>query len=115
ILRPSWSSVNIARMNNHPKHRSAVAAILATVALLLTGCVTNEELGNPDGWEEILPPANPELVDIVPQTFQDKGTLSAAANTPYAPNEFKDSQAKIIGFELARVRAARPKLDLDVA
>src|SRR5699024_3609751 len=51
--------------------------------------VTNEELGNPDGWEEILPPAKPELVDMVPQKFQDKGTLSVAANTPYAPNELR--------------------------
>lgn len=101
-------------MNNHPKHRSAVAAILATAAFVLTGCVTNEELGNPDGWEEILPPAKPELVGMVPQKFQDKGTLSAAANAPYAPNEFKDSEGKIIGFEMDLVRAAGSKLGLDV-
>lgn len=101
-------------MKIHPKHRSAVAALVTAMTLVLTGCVTNEELGNPDGWEEILPEAKPELVDMVPEEIQYKGTLSAAANTPYAPNEFKDSQGKIIGVEMDLVRAAGAKLGLDV-
>lgn len=90
----------------------------ATLALSLTtvlaACVTNEELGNPEGWEKVQPEVVPELAKLVPPEIAQRGSLSAAANTPYAPAQFKDSQGKIIGYEVDLVSAAGAVLGLDV-
>lgn len=95
--------------------RAAAASILACGLLGTTAaCVTNEELGNPDGWEEILPAAHPDLAALVPEDIRAKGSIDVATNPPYAPNEFKDSQGKIIGFEMDLIRAVGSLLDLDV-
>lgn len=94
--------------------RVASGAIAAITVVALAGCVTNEELGNPDGWQRILPEENPALAQLVPEEIAARGTLSAATNTPYAPNEFKDSAGKIIGFEMDMVRAAGSLLGLTV-
>lgn len=59
--------------------------MVPALALTLGACVTNEELGNPDGWVEILPETQPELAALVPSDIRERGTLSAAAKTPYAP------------------------------
>lgn len=88
--------------------------MVPALALTLGACVTNEELGNPDGWVEILPETQPELAALVPSDIRERGTLSAAAKTPYAPNEFKDSDGNIIGFEMDLVKAAGSVLGLNV-
>ena len=35
--------------------RAAIGAVAIAVAASMAGCVTNEELGNPDGWKKIMP------------------------------------------------------------
>lgn len=99
--------------------RSLVRSVAGgTLAILLSaslaGCVTNEELGNPEGWEEILPAKNPQLAALVPPDVQAKGKITVGTNPPYAPNEFKDSDGNIIGFEMDLIRAAGAMMGLEV-
>lgn len=99
--------------------RSLVRSVAGgTLAILLSaslaGCVTNEELGNPEGWEEILPAKNPQLAALVPPEIQVRGKITVGTNPPYAPNEFKDSDGNIIGFEMDLIRAAGAMMGLEV-
>lgn len=95
--------------------RATLAGLLACSLIGTTAaCVTNEELGNPDGWEEILPPTHPELAALVPENIRAKGSIEVGTNPPFAPNEFKDSQGNIIGIEMDFIRAAGSLLGLNV-
>ena len=89
-----------------------LGAVLAIV--LLTGCVTNEEQGNPEGWQEIVPAENPELSALVPEEIAAKGHLSMGTNPPFAPFEFKNSQGDIIGLEIDLARALAGVLGLEL-
>lgn len=76
-----------------------VGALLGA-ASLLTGCVTNVEGGNPEGWEQVLPDEVPEIAAMVPEEVAADGVLTGGTNPPFAPFEFKDSTGKIIGVEM---------------
>lgn len=89
-----------------------VAACLSAT-MLLAGCVTNEEGGNPDGWEPIVPDAVPEIAAMVPPELAADGVLNVGTNPPFAPFEFKDSHGEIIGVELDLARAAAGVMGLD--
>lgn len=90
-----------------------VVAVL-TSATLLSSCVTNEEQGNPAGWEEIVPAEVPEIAAMVPEEIAAKGHLSMGTNPPFAPFEFKDSEGNIIGLEVDLGRALAGVLGLDL-
>ncbi|MFD6813335.1 ABC transporter substrate-binding protein [Enteractinococcus coprophilus] len=92
--------------------KGIVGAVLAIV--LLAGCVTNEEQGNPEGWQEIVPAENPELAALVPEDIAAKGYLSMGTNPPFAPFEFKNSQGDIIGLEIDLARALAGVLGLEL-
>ncbi|AEQ06485.1 ABC transporter substrate-binding protein [Corynebacterium pseudotuberculosis] len=96
------------------KSRTRVLALCTaiTLAFSLSACVTNEEQGHPDGWEEVSPPAVPEIAALVPQPLAEKGTLVASANPPFAPFEFKNSHHEIIGMEMDLMRAASSVMGL---
>ena len=93
---------------------AAVCASLLSVAML-AGCVTNTEGGNPDSWEEIAPAAVPEIAAMVPEDIQASGRLTAGANPPFAPFEFKDSQGNLIGMEMDLGRAVASVMGLEFA
>src|SRR5690625_5957456 len=92
--------------------RSVVGAVLAGV--LLSGCVTNEEQGNPEGWHEIVPAEVPEIAALVPEEIAAKGYLKMGTNPPFAPLEFKNSQGQIIGLEIDVERALAGVLGLEM-
>ena len=93
---------------------AAAATLAAALTLGLTGCVTNDEGGHPDGWEPVSPDPVPELADQVPEDIRARGTISIGTNPPFAPLEFKDAKGEIIGFDLDLARAAARVLDLDL-
>lgn len=93
---------------------AAVCTSLLPVAML-AGCVTNAEGGNPEGWEEITPAAVPEIAAMVPEDIQASGRLTAGANPPFAPFEFKDSQGNLIGMEMDLGRAVASVMGLEFA
>lgn len=104
-VRPTVASLRILC-------KGIVGALLAGV--LLTGCVTNEEQGNPAGWQEIIPEENPELAALVPNDIAAKGYLTMGTNPPFAPFEFKNSQGQIIGLEVDLARALAGVLGLEL-
>lgn len=93
---------------------AAAATLAAALTLGLTGCVTNDEGGHPDGWEPVSPDPVPELAEQVPEDIRARGTISIGTNPPFAPLEFKDAKGEIIGFDLDLARAAAQVLDLDL-
>ena len=92
--------------------KGIVGALL--VGMLLSGCVTNEEQGNPEGWREIVPDENPEIAALVPEDIAAKGYLSMGTNPPFAPFEFKNSQGEIIGLEVDLARALAGVMGLEL-
>lgn len=108
-------------MFSHSPHtghtRTRLVATLTASVLALTACVTNEETGHPDGWEELDIAAVPEIAAMVPPEIAEDGKITVGTNVPYAPAEFKDSDGEIIGFDidLARAVAQVMGLELEVA
>ncbi|MFV8380987.1 ABC transporter substrate-binding protein [Corynebacterium hindlerae] len=88
----------------------AVAVLTCTLA----ACVTNEETGNPEGWQEIKPAAVPEIQAMVPENIRQRGTISIGTNPPFAPMEFKDSHGTIIGIDVDLARAAAAVMGLEL-
>ena len=94
----------------------ALAGVLTALACAfgLSACVTNEETGHPEGWEEITPPADPQVQALVPEEIAARGSISIGTNPPFAPFEFKDSQGNIIGFEMDLAAAVASVMGLDL-
>lgn len=92
----------------------AAATLTATLFLGLTGCVTNDESGNPEGWSEIKPAAVPELAKQVPADLRKREVLRIGTNPTFAPAEFKDSAGSIIGFDIDLIRAMASVLDMRI-
>ncbi|MDH2455890.1 ABC transporter substrate-binding protein [Corynebacterium bovis] len=102
------------RRAHRPWRRPAAAVVALATAVGLTACVTNREEGNPAGWTEILPATDPALAALVPPDIAARGRITASTNPPFAPNEFKDSDGRIIGYEIDLIRAAASLLGLEV-
>ncbi|MDK8637594.1 ABC transporter substrate-binding protein [Corynebacterium imitans] len=96
-----------------PTRSAGVFATCLAAATLLSGCVTNTEGGNPEGWEPIVPDAVPEIAALVPKEVAADGKLSIGANPPFAPFEFKDSTGAIIGLEMDLGRAVAGVMGLE--
>ncbi|MEZ2122103.1 MULTISPECIES: ABC transporter substrate-binding protein [unclassified Corynebacterium] len=94
--------------------RKRLTAVLTVSALALTACVTNEETGHPEGWQELEIAAVPEIAALVPPDIAEKGTITVGTNVPYAPAEFKDSDGNIIGFDIDLARAVAHVLGLEL-
>ncbi len=96
-----------------PTRSAGVFATCLAAATLLSGCVTNTEGGNPEGWEPIVPDAVPEIAALVPEEVAADGKLSIGANPPFAPFEFKDSTGALIGLEMDLGRAVAGVMGLE--
>lgn len=104
-------------MNQNKRFGKATRVLIAFTLMmgvgLLSGCVTNVEGGNPDGWEPIEPATVPEIAAMVPENVSRDGKFSIGANPPFAPFEFKDSQGNLIGLELDLGRALASIMGLE--
>ena len=104
-------------MNQYKRFGKATRVLSAFTLMmgvgLLSGCVTNVEGGNPDGWEPIEPATVPEIAAMVPENVSRDGKFSIGANPPFAPFEFKDSQGNLIGLELDLGRALASIMGLE--
>ncbi|MBB1031279.1 ABC transporter substrate-binding protein [Dietzia sp. SLG310A2-38A2] len=92
----------------------AALALTATAALALTGCTTNTE-GPEDSGEprqEVSLEADDEIAALVPAEIREKGVLVIGTNPPYAPNEFKNEQGEIVGFDIDVMTAAAELMGL---
>lgn len=92
----------------------AALALTATAALALTGCTTNTEGPQDSGEprEEVSLETDEAIAALVPAEIRDKGVIVIGTNPPYAPNEFKDQNGEIVGFDVDVMNAAAQLMGL---
>ncbi|WP_324196440.1 ABC transporter substrate-binding protein [Nocardia farcinica] len=80
---------------------SAVRAFAAVVggALVLTGCTTNTEESGPAASKVQVDKVT-EIADRLPDKIKQSGKLVVGVNVPYQPNEYRDADGKIVGFDV---------------
>lgn len=60
----------------------------------------------------VLPGAMASIAATVPADIRESGTLVIGVNVPYAPNEFKDANGEIVGFDVDLMNAIARTLGL---
>lgn len=96
---------------------AAIVAVCAVGAWQLWGGPRSGDTKPASVAESTVPPsapggAVPEIAATVPQDIKSTGRLVVGVNVPYAPNEFKDSSGKIIGFDVDLMHAVTRVLGL---
>jgi len=96
-----------------PKIWRLEIAFVATGALALSGCSSSSDSSDSLTQTEA---ATAEKVDAiantVPEDIKSSGKLIIGVNIPYAPNEFKDPDGKIVGFDVDLMNAIAGTLGL---
>ena len=95
------------------------ALIVAAVGVVtLAGCAKNTEGTAGSGTTASSTAVTPKKVDDIsatlPEDILSAGTLVVGVNLPYAPNEFKDSEGKIVGFDVDLMNAVAAVLGVTV-
>ena len=89
------------------------AVFAASSALALSGCTSKTESSAPTTQTTA---ATAEKVDAiantVPENIKSTGKLVVGVNIPYTPNEFKDPDGKIVGFDVDLMNAIASTLGL---
>jgi polar amino acid transport system substrate-binding protein len=98
------------------RRRAATACVLA-VALSLSGCAADGG-GKSSKAAAKEPPVVIEKVDEIaaslPGTYRESGTLVVGVNLPYPPNEYKDDNGELTGFDVDLMSAVATTLGLDI-
>ncbi|MEV0336292.1 ABC transporter substrate-binding protein [Nocardia sp. NPDC050717] len=90
--------------------------LLCTVAggaLVLSGCASNTE-GDTAAVTKVSVEKVDELAAAVPDKVKQAGKIVVGVNVPYQPNEWKDPEGKIIGFDVDLLDAVATTLGLKV-
>lgn len=88
-------------------------ALAAAAALVLTGCVNNEAAPSKGGDGGSGVSVDEASVALLPDDIKDAGKLVIGTDANYAPNEYKDPDGKVIGWEIDLIDAAAAKLGLE--
>jgi polar amino acid transport system substrate-binding protein len=104
----------------HSRALSIIIASLSVSAIVLTACSSNTETSTPpaggggsSGGSSSAAVAKVDAIAaLVPDKIKSSGKLIVGVNVPYAPNEFKDSSGKIVGFDVDLMDAAATVLGL---
>ncbi len=92
-----------------------IAAVVAAAgALALSGCSSKSETESGPGTATTAAKAQKvdEIAATLPDDIKQSGKLIVGVNIPYAPNEFKDSSGKIVGFDVDLMNAIAATLGL---
>jgi polar amino acid transport system substrate-binding protein len=95
----------------------AVLSLVAAGALTLSACASNNESGNstPSSAAQTTGVTKDDsIAALLPDKIKSSGKLIVAVNVPYAPNEFKDSSGKIVGFDVDLMNATATVMGLTV-
>ncbi|SHH48306.1 amino acid ABC transporter substrate-binding protein, PAAT family [Jatrophihabitans endophyticus] len=92
---------------------STLLGLAAASAVALTGCASNSEGGGPTGSVTGTVSKDDTAAKNVPAKIKSRGTLIAAINAPYAPNEFVQN-GKVVGFDIDLMTAISKSLGLKV-
>ncbi|WP_066163328.1 ABC transporter substrate-binding protein [Gordonia hydrophobica] len=89
----------------------AVAAAAVMASPLLAGCVVDES-GLDTKPLTVSVAEQPQIAALVPASIRAAGVLRVGTNPPYQPNEFKDRNGEIIGFDVDLMNAVVQVLGL---
>jgi polar amino acid transport system substrate-binding protein len=87
-------------------------------ALTLSGCARNTDSGSGAGGPSSVAPVDLDvkkvqaIADTVPGDIRESGKLVVGVNIPYPPNEFKNPDGKIIGFDVDLMNAVAATMGL---
>jgi polar amino acid transport system substrate-binding protein len=88
-------------------------ALAAAAALLLSGCVNNEEAPATGGGGGAGISVDEASVALLPDDIKEAGKLVIGTDANYPPNEYKDPNGKVIGWEIDLIDAMAAKLGLE--
>ena len=94
---------------------AGLAALVATSALVLTGCVQNTEGAAPAGTAggaEISVTKSDKAAALVPEDIAAAGVIKIGTDATYAPNQYAGPDGTPIGWEVELVDALAAKLGL---
>jgi polar amino acid transport system substrate-binding protein len=81
-------------------------------SLVLSGCSSKSEESAGPSTTAAKAEKVEEIAATVPEDIRKSGKLIVGVNIPYAPNEFKDSSGKIVGFDVDLMNAIASTLGL---
>ncbi|WP_370487489.1 ABC transporter substrate-binding protein [Mycobacterium sp. pV006] len=88
-------------------------ATFAAGALVLSGCSSNTESSGPATQTTAAAAEKvEEIAATVPEEIRSTGTLVVGVNIPYPPNEFKDPDGELVGFDVDLMNAVAATLGL---
>lgn len=91
----------------------AAVVLAAGSALVMSGCAKNSDTGSPVTSTSATSVAKDDAIaNTVPEAIKSTGKLIVGVNLPYAPNEFKNSDGKIVGFDVDLMNAIAGTLGL---
>lgn len=99
------------------RQRGAATACALAVALTLAGCAADSGSKSSKGAAPETPVTVGKVDDIaasLPAEYRESGTLVAGVFQPYPPNEFRDDNGELTGFEVDLMKAVATTLGLDV-
>jgi polar amino acid transport system substrate-binding protein len=105
-------------LDNRQRWWRTAAVVAMAGALTLSGCAKNTEGGSEPGAAPTVTPTDLQLkpvqniADTLPAEIRESGKLVVGVNIPYTPNEFKDPEGKIIGFDVDLMNAVAQTLGL---
>lgn len=92
----------------------APLALAAAAALVLTGCVNNEEAPSGESTAGSSVSADEDLVALLPDDVASAGVLTIGVDASYAPNEFEADDGSVTGWDAELAEAVAAKLGLEV-
>ncbi|MGV8885363.1 MAG: ABC transporter substrate-binding protein [Microbacteriaceae bacterium] len=92
--------------------KTAIFAVTAVAALVLTGCVDNSTAPTPGGKPTSEVGVDAAAVALLPDDIAKAGKLIIGIDPNYAPNEFKDDAGKPMGWSVDLADAMAAKLGL---
>jgi polar amino acid transport system substrate-binding protein len=66
----------------------------------MTGCGTNSESSGPDCVPEVKPAKVEAIANLLPDKVKQAGKLVVGVDATYQPNEYKDKDGNVIGFDV---------------
>jgi polar amino acid transport system substrate-binding protein len=105
-------------LDDRPRFLRVAAVFAMAGALTLSGCAKNTETGSGTGTGAtatsiaVKPDKVEAIAATVPEDIRTSGKLIVGVNIPYTPNEFKDADGKIVGFDVDLMNAVAGVLGL---
>ena len=105
-------------LDDRPRFLRVAAVFAMAGALTLSGCAKNTETGSGTGSGAtatsiaVKPDKVEAIAATLPEDIRTSGKLIVGVNIPYTPNEFKDADGKIVGFDVDLMNAVAGVLGL---